>query len=76
MSVWLSQRLQDVNSGTLVNASLYHKTPATDGRSGTFENEVLSNENYTAAWPHIYIYILVGDFLTFESWRPVLLTGG
>jgi hypothetical protein len=36
--------------------SLYHKTPARDERAGTFENEVLRNENYTAAWPHIYIF--------------------
>lgn len=56
------------------DVSLYHKTPARDERSGTFENEVLRNENYTAAWPHIYI--LIGDLLTFERWRPVLLTGG
>ena len=25
---------------------------------------------------YIYIYFLIGDLLTFERWRPVLLTGG
>ena len=56
--------------------SLYHKTLARDERAGTFENEVLRNENYTAIWPHIYIYFLIGDLLTFERWGPMLLTGG
>lgn len=45
------------------NVSLYRKTPARDERLGTFEKEVLRNENYTAV-VNIYIYIFFNRRLT------------
>lgn len=74
VSAWFYQRFWDVNLDMLEVVSLHQKTQHSNERSGTFENEIMRNENYNSRLaPYIF---LIEDLLTFEKWRPVPPTWG